>query len=491
MCAYPVCHPSVVPPHLRHRHEEGSALHPRLYGKYRLSLCLIPLGFLGIIGVAYLMAIPESRTPSGTQNSTPLAAFTSAAPSAVSPGRPFPRYRYVARPGMFDAPRVFVTTTPPDNGITTSEVAKVSWAAHVPRKPMWCFFDSKDFTYTVSSLPLELCSAIIFCCLDLSPRGDSVAVLAADEERYRDIAERRKAYPWVRLFVGVGGPRAMEEGFRVLSSPNVTNMTVVRLCRSLHKFAERMGGEGVLFHPPASTDGAYHQFIVNLQECLGAFDIEVSVVIPEDAIDDRAFVKYEAYYRLLKNVVVWAHIPNMSHVTCAFDGSFFEPWFEWLKRKPLSVATKSLLSLSLAPLRYPMPPAQAGRNCFRKESAINPQRVPFAQVCLRVADMTAEEPLPRTACHVYHDLHDCYVTFSSKALSAIGPLSRDVSRMARDRRSVASSHVSMGSRATSQKQGLIRSSLFPRDSLYCSLPGVEADLSLVKHPDSQVYGNDD
>ncbi|KAH7942471.1 hypothetical protein HPB49_024512 [Dermacentor silvarum] len=266
--------------------------------------------------------------------------------------------RYVARPGMFDAPRALVTTTRPDNGTVTSEVPKVSWAAHVPRKPIWCFFDSKDFTYTVSSLPLELCTAIVFCCLDLSPGGDSVAVLASDEERYRAIAEHRRAYPWVRLFVGVGGPRAMEEGFRHLSSPKVTNMTVVRLCRSLHKFSERMGGEGVLFHPPASTDGAYHQFIV-------------------------------------------------------------EPWFEWLKRKPLSVATKSLLSLSLAPLRYPMPSAQAGRNCFRKESAIKPQRVPFAQVCLRVPDMAAEEPLPRTACHVYHDLHDCYVTFSSKALSAI------------------------------------------------------------------------
>ncbi|KAL1436811.1 hypothetical protein MTO96_049350 [Rhipicephalus appendiculatus] len=101
-------------------------------------------------------------------------------------------------------------------------------------------------------------------------------------------------------------------------------------------------------------------FIQNLNECLGAFDIEVSVVIPEDAIDDRAFFKYEAYYRFLKNVVVWAHIPNMSHATCGFDSGSFEPWFEWLKRKPLSVATKSLLSLSLAPLRYSILPNQAG-----------------------------------------------------------------------------------------------------------------------------------
>ncbi|KAL1436810.1 hypothetical protein MTO96_049349 [Rhipicephalus appendiculatus] len=118
--------------------------------------------------------------------------------------------------------------------------------ADVPRKPIWCFFDTKDFTYTVSSLPLELCSAIVFCCLDLSKGGDSVAVLAADEERYSAIAERRKAYPWVRLFVGVGGPRAMVDGFRALASADVTNTTVVRLCRSLHKFSERTGGEGVL-----------------------------------------------------------------------------------------------------------------------------------------------------------------------------------------------------------------------------------------------------
>nr|XP_037275566.1 uncharacterized protein LOC119168265 [Rhipicephalus microplus] len=97
-----------------------------------------------------------------------------------------------------------------------------------------------------------------------------------------------------------------------------------------------------------------------------------------------------------------------------------EPWFEWLKRKPLSVATKSLLSLSLAPLRYTMLPDQAGRSCFRKESVVKPQKVPFAQVCLKVPDMTAEEPLPTSSCHVYHDERDCYVTFSSKALTVIG-----------------------------------------------------------------------
>ncbi|KAH6941442.1 hypothetical protein HPB50_018126 [Hyalomma asiaticum] len=67
-----------------------------------------------------------------------------------------------------------------------------------------------------------------------------------------------------------------------------------------------------------------------------------------------------------------------------------------------------------------------------------------------------------------------------------GPPSRADSRMAGDRRSVAGSHVSMGSRATSQKQGLIRSSLFPRDSLYSSLPGGETDVSLVKHPHLQM-----
>ncbi|XP_075528671.1 ATP-binding cassette sub-family G member 8 [Dermacentor variabilis] len=67
-----------------------------------------------------------------------------------------------------------------------------------------------------------------------------------------------------------------------------------------------------------------------------------------------------------------------------------------------------------------------------------------------------------------------------------GPPSRADSRMAGDRRSVAGSHVSLGSRATSQKQGLIRSSLFPRDSLYSSLPGGETDVSLVKHPHLQV-----
>ncbi|KAL3174428.1 hypothetical protein MRX96_041008 [Rhipicephalus microplus] len=412
----------VVPPHLRQRFEEDITRRPRLFGKYRLSLCLIPLGFFGIIAVAYLTAIPASRTPNGTRNSTPLAASTSGPASVVSPGRPIPRYRYVARPGMLDGPRAMlqVTTTSPDNGTTSSDVAKVSWAAHVPRKPIWCFFDSKDFTYAVSSLPLELCSAVVFCCLDLTQGGDSVAVMAADEERYSAIAERRKAYPWVRLFVGIGGPRAMKDGFRALASADVTNMTVVRLCRSLHKLSERTGGKGVLFHPPAGTDGSYHQFIVNLNECLGAFDIEVSVVIPEDAIDDRAFFKYEAYYRVLKNVVVWAHIPNMSHAACGFDSGSFEPWFEWLKRKPLSVATKSLLSLSLAPLRYTMLPDQAGRSCFRKESVVKPQKVPFAQVCLKVPDMTAEEPLPTSSCHVYHDERDCYVTFSSKALTVIG-----------------------------------------------------------------------
>ncbi|KAL1444985.1 hypothetical protein MTO96_029400, partial [Rhipicephalus appendiculatus] len=45
---------SVVPPHLRERYEEGINQRPRLFGKYRLSLCLIPLGFIGIIVVAYL-----------------------------------------------------------------------------------------------------------------------------------------------------------------------------------------------------------------------------------------------------------------------------------------------------------------------------------------------------------------------------------------------------------------------------------------------------
>ncbi|XP_077500584.1 ATP-binding cassette sub-family G member 8 isoform X2 [Amblyomma americanum] len=67
-----------------------------------------------------------------------------------------------------------------------------------------------------------------------------------------------------------------------------------------------------------------------------------------------------------------------------------------------------------------------------------------------------------------------------------GPPSRAESRMAGDRRSVAGSHMSMGSRATSQKQGLTKNSLFPRDSLYSSLPGGEADISLVKHPHLQV-----
>ncbi|KAL1436812.1 hypothetical protein MTO96_049351 [Rhipicephalus appendiculatus] len=36
--------------------------------------------------------------------------------------------------------------------------------------------------------------------------------------------------------------------------------------------------------------------------------------------------------------------------------------------------------------------------------------------------MTAEEPLPTSSCHVYHDQHDCYVTFSSKALAVINGL---------------------------------------------------------------------
>lgn len=66
-----------------------------------------------------------------------------------------------------------------------------------------------------------------------------------------------------------------------------------------------------------------------------------------------------------------------------------------------------------------------------------------------------------------------------------GVPSRAESRMAGDRRSVAGSHVSMGSRATS-KQALARSSLFPRDSLYSSLPGGGTDVSLVKHPHLQV-----
>ncbi|CAN8027596.1 unnamed protein product [Ixodes persulcatus] len=67
-----------------------------------------------------------------------------------------------------------------------------------------------------------------------------------------------------------------------------------------------------------------------------------------------------------------------------------------------------------------------------------------------------------------------------------GPPSRAESRMAGDRRSVAGSHMSQGSRATSNKHVIARSSLFPRDSLYSSLPGGEADISLVKHPHLQV-----
>ncbi|XP_077535982.1 uncharacterized protein LOC144148300 [Haemaphysalis longicornis] len=289
----------------------------------------------------------------------------------------------------------------------------------LPRRPIWCFFDSKDFTYTANSLPVELCSAVVFCCVDLSREGDSVSVVAADEERYKRIVERRKAYPWVRLFLGIGGPRTLEDGFRTLASAGVTNMTVVRLCRSLHKFIGRVGGEGVLFHAPPGTDGSYHRFIVNLNDCLSAFDIEVSVVIPPDAIEDKAFFKYEAYYRHMKNVVVWAHIPNMSYTTCPFDTAFFARWFEWLRSKPLSVANKSLLTLSMAPLRYPMPADNENRDCFHRPSEKHPMKTPFAQVCLKVEDMTVEEPGTATSCRVYRDKRGCYLTFSTRALNAI------------------------------------------------------------------------
>ncbi|XP_077524304.1 uncharacterized protein LOC144135535 [Amblyomma americanum] len=412
----------VVPPHLRHRYEEGGSAAPRplVFGKYRLSLCLIPIGFLGIVGVAFFSATRDARPPSTVGNTTELGtASTNAAElEPILPGRLFPRVRHIARSWSFDASRTSASTASSD-GSPTSDAPNVSWAAHVPRKPIWCFFDSKDFAYTVSSLPLELCSAVVFCCLDLSREGDSVAVLATDEERYREIAERRRAYPWVRLLVGVGGPQAIEDGFRVLSSPNVTNMTVVRLCRSLHKFAQRLGAEGAVFHAPRGTGGSYHQFIVNLNECLGAFDIEVSVVIPQDAIDDKVFWKYEAYYRLLKNVVVWGHMPDMSRASCAYDANAFQPWFEWLQRKPLSVATKSLLSMSLAPLRYAMPPAHEDRSCFLGETTTRPQKVHFTQVCLKLPDIAVEEPRPRTSCRVYHDKHDCYLAFSSKALNTI------------------------------------------------------------------------
>ncbi|KAK8782549.1 hypothetical protein V5799_016104 [Amblyomma americanum] len=352
---------SVVPPHLRHRYEEGGSAAPRplVFGKYRLSLCLIPIGFLGIVGVAFFSATRDARPPSTVGNTTELGtASTNAAElEPILPGRLFPRVRHIARSWSFDASRTSASTASSD-GSPTSDAPNVSWAAHVPRKPIWCFFDSKDFAYTVSSLPLELCSAVVFCCLDLSREGDSVAVLATDEERYREIAERRKAYPWVRLLVGVGGPQAIEDGFRVLSSPNVTNMTVVRLCRSLHKFAQRLGAEGAVFHAPRGTGGSYHQFIV-------------------------------------------------------------QPWFEWLQRKPLSVATKSLLSMSLAPLRYAMPPAHEDRSCFLGETTTRPQKVHFTQVCLKLPDIAVEEPRPRTSCRVYHDKHDCYLAFSSKALNTI------------------------------------------------------------------------
>lgn len=94
------------------------------------------------------------------------------------------------------------------------------------------------------------------------------------------------------------------------------------------------------------------------------------------------------------------------------------------------------------------------------------------------ADLVAGErrwdiPRPNTASTTTAALHK-------------GPPSRAESRMAGDRRSVAGSHMSQGSRATSNKHVIARSSLFPRDSLYSSLPGGEADISLVKHPHLQV-----
>lgn len=409
----------VVPPHLRRIHEEREAGRPVIHGRNRLPVFLLPIGFFGILGIAYLAATPDPHISSAANNTTTSVTDTSAAPTATVHKGPFHRVRYVARPELlYDAPATLVSSGSVNN-TTASDGSKTSWAAHLPRRPIWCFFDSKDFTYTANSLPVELCSVVVFCCLDLSREGDSVYAVAADQERYKAIVERRKAYPWVRMFLGIGGPRAFEDGFRTLASPGVTNMTVVRLCRSVHKFLSRMGGEGVLFHAPPGTDGSYHRFILNLNDCLSAFDIEVSVVIPPDAIDDKAFFKYEAYYRHMKNVVVWAHVPNTSYATCPFDTAFFARWFEWLRSKPLSVANKSLLSLSMAPLRYPMPPENEGQDCFHRPSQNQPLKTHFSQVCLKVVDMTVEDPDNATSCRVYRDKRGCYLTFSTRAVNAI------------------------------------------------------------------------
>ncbi|XP_064476475.1 ATP-binding cassette sub-family G member 8-like isoform X2 [Ornithodoros turicata] len=74
----------------------------------------------------------------------------------------------------------------------------------------------------------------------------------------------------------------------------------------------------------------------------------------------------------------------------------------------------------------------------------------------------------------------------SRAGSRAG--SRSESRMIGDRRSVqgskAGSHISVGSRATTQHY--MRNMLFPRDAFYSSLPGGETDVSIVKHPHLQV-----
>ncbi|KAM7288807.1 uncharacterized protein ISCGN_028990 [Ixodes scapularis] len=236
------------------------------------------------------------------------------------------------------------------------------------------------------------------------------------------MAERRHAYPWVRVFLGVGGPGALEDGFDAFSARGSSNLTLVRLCRSLRKLSREIGTEGVLFHPPDMVAAAFHAFLIKLHGCLDAFDVEVSVVISDDAIEDVAFLKYAPYFRSFKNVIIWTHTPSTAYATCPFDRATLDPWYQWLERKPLSVLARSVMTLSLGPLHYAAPSGQQERasSCLRQKIQQPPSRVAYTQLCLKVPDMTVEDPpLQPSACSVYRDAQGCYLVFSSRALSSI------------------------------------------------------------------------
>ncbi|CAN7942991.1 unnamed protein product, partial [Ixodes pacificus] len=252
----------------------------------------------------------------------------------------------------------------------------------LPRKPIWCFYEARDDRYSVRHLPLELCTVVVFCYLDLTKDGTSVVPTATEKERLKQMAERHRAYPWVRVFLGVGGPGALEDGFDAFSARGSNNLTVVRLCRSLRKLSREIGTEGVLFHPPDMVAAAFHAFLIKLHGCLDAFDVEVSVVISDDAIEDVAFLKYAPYFRSFKNVIIWTHTPSTAYATCPFDRATLDPWYQWLERKPLSVLARSVMTLSLGPLHYAAPSGQQARasSCLRQKIGQPPSRVAYAQV---------------------------------------------------------------------------------------------------------------